>query len=305
MAGPSNRSGGLSGLAGALVFLAFVVAGSGYIVWAKLAELPAMLVTLVPVAVMVAYAVVSLVLRPSAGSEDMSGDNAYYMGFLFTLTSLAVSLWQFDADGRAEAIVRNFGVAIASTIAGIALRVFINQMRQDPVGAERGARVDLADAARRVRRELDATVLDLGHFRRGTQQAAAESWSAVREEVAGTARALVGELASAADPMREAARRSGDEMDALSVRIDALGAALDRFTARLDGMTDPVRLSGDMQEQASGTVAAFERLIVHLDRHGDQLAAVNARLAALSAQLATVRLDGQVDASHPSVAEVR
>ena len=65
--------------------------------------------------------------------DKPSGDNLYYMGFLFTLTSLAVSLYQFSTVGSAEQIVQNFGIAIASTIAGITLRIMFNQMRRDPV----------------------------------------------------------------------------------------------------------------------------------------------------------------------------
>ena len=69
---------------------------------------------------MVGYAVL-LGARLFRLRDDQSGDNLYYMGFLFTLTSLAVSLYQFSAAGSAEQIVQNFGIAIASTIAGITL----------------------------------------------------------------------------------------------------------------------------------------------------------------------------------------
>jgi hypothetical protein len=287
MAAANRPAGALSGLAGALVFFAFVAAGSAYVVWAKLAGLPAAFVTLVPVAVMVAYAVVSVVLRPAAGADDQTGDNAYYMGFLFTLTSLAVSLWQFDADGEAEAIVRNFGVAIASTIAGIAIRVFVNQLRRDPAGIERGTRADLADAARRVRRELDATVMDLGHFRRGTQQAATESWTAVRAEVAENARALAEEMREATRPMRRAAGRSGEAFEALAARLETLSASLDAVTRRLDGTAaGTARPDAPAPASAEAVAAAVEALAGHLDRHGARLEALSAELASLERRLA-------------------
>jgi hypothetical protein len=233
MAG-AGRAGGASNLGEALVFLGFVCLGAGFIVFAKLSGLPAMLVTGVPVLVMLVYAAGILLVRSLAVAEDQGGDNLYYMGFLFTLTSLAVSLWQFDADGAAEEIVRNFGVAVASTIAGIALRIFMTQLARDPAATERQARGDLADAARRVRRELDAVVLDLAHFRRGTQQAAAESWTSVREEVAETARSIGEEMRAAALPMAEAARTSAEDLAGLTQRVDALAAALDRLAGRLD-----------------------------------------------------------------------
>src|SRR3954452_1388905 len=84
---------------------------------------------------------------------------------------------------RAEEIVQNFGIAIATTIAGIALRVFFNQLRQDPVEVERLARLELAEAARRGRRELDSTVVEFSYFRRTVQQSMVETLEEVRKHV--------------------------------------------------------------------------------------------------------------------------
>src|SRR5205823_5195428 len=117
----------------------------------------AVAVTSIPVAIMLLYALCVKFLPFFRLREDQAGDNLYYMGFLFTLTSLGVSLYQFRADGPAEEIVQNFGVAVGSTIAGVALRVLFNQMRLDPVDVEQSARLELAEAARRVRKELDGT----------------------------------------------------------------------------------------------------------------------------------------------------
>ena len=141
-----------SSAVGALAFMAFVVGGSAYIIAAKLNEIGRIYVTLVPVLIMISYAVLVWSARSLRLRDDQAGDNLYYMGFLFTLTSLGVSLYQFNAERAAEDIVQNFGIAIGSTITGIALRVVFNQMRRDPIEVERLMRLELADAARRVRR---------------------------------------------------------------------------------------------------------------------------------------------------------
>jgi len=138
--------------ANAIVFMTFVVVGSAYIVAAKLSGISPFYVTFVPVATMLGYAVLISMARGLRLRDDQSGDNLYYMGFLYTLTSLGVSLYQFTASHAAEEIVQNFGIAIGSTITGIGLRVIFNQMRRDPVDVERVMRLELADAARRVRR---------------------------------------------------------------------------------------------------------------------------------------------------------
>jgi hypothetical protein len=147
------------GLINGLLFFAVVVFGSGYIIVSKLNDFGAFAVTAVPVLIMIGYGVL-LGARLFRLRDDQAGDNLYYMGFLFTLTSLAVSLYQFSAAGSAEQIVQNFGIAIASTIAGITLRILFNQMRRDPAEVEATARLELAEASRRVRRELESAILE-------------------------------------------------------------------------------------------------------------------------------------------------
>jgi methyl-accepting chemotaxis protein len=163
------------GVLNATLFFCFVALGVAYIVIAKLSGLNAVAVTAVPVLIMLGYAALLAMARLVRLRDDQSGDNLYYMGFLFTLTSLAVSLYRFSSDRAADLIVQNFGIAISSTIAGIALRIFFNQMRRDPVEVEGEARKELAEAARKVRRELDGTVLEFSHFRRATQQSITEA----------------------------------------------------------------------------------------------------------------------------------
>src|SRR3954463_14335213 len=103
------------GLLSGLVFFAVVLAGSGYIVFSKAHDFAPVLVTAVPVLIMIGYALLLGFARLFRLRDDQSGDNLYYMGFLFTLTSLGVSLYQFSPEGGSEQIVRNFGIAIAST----------------------------------------------------------------------------------------------------------------------------------------------------------------------------------------------
>lgn len=291
----------LTGVGDAVIFLLFVAAGAAYIVWAKLANLPAAAVTTVPVVVMLFYAAAVIFVRALRLKDDLSGDNLYYMGFLFTLTSLAVSLWQFDAEGAAEDIVKNFGVAIASTIAGIALRIFLNQMRRDPVGMERVARTQLADSARRLRRELDAAVLEFGQFRRASRQAAEEHWTAVREDIATGGRGVAAELELAADasvqPIEAASRRSGEALEALvsslaaatgridgeAVRlaagVDGLTKALEAFTARLAALGEPDRIVAMKVEPVISPLTAMVESFSHsLTTHAEALKRLTDRL---------------------------
>lgn len=243
------------GLLSGLLFFAVVVIGSAYIVFSKIQGFSAFNVTTVPVLIMITYALVLGVARLFRLRDDQSGDNLYYMGFLFTLTSLAVSLYQFQSDGSAEQIVQNFGIAIASTIAGITLRILFNQMRRDPVEVEATARLELAEASRRVKRELDSTVLDFGYFRRMAQQSISDALDEVRETLVDTSDRLAGEIkkfaATAGKPLEEASKKSGETLEdmnerivetleSVSARLAHEGEELSRSTASIVGAIDDV-----------------------------------------------------------------
>ena len=180
MVAPETRPVLPPGMISGLLFFAVVITGSGYIIISKLNDFGALAVTSVPVLIMIGYAVL-LGARLFRLRDDQAGDNLYYMGFLFTLTSLAVSLYQFSAAGSAEQIVQNFGIAIASTIAGITLRILFNQMRRDPVEVEATARMELAEASRRVKRELESVLLEFGYFRRMTSNPSPTRWTKRRK----------------------------------------------------------------------------------------------------------------------------
>jgi hypothetical protein len=132
-------------------------------------------VTLLPVSVMLGYAsMIYLCLRTRLG-EDQSGDNLYYLGFLFTLVSLSFALYQFDGEGGNAVIIENFGIALSTTIAGLFLRILFNQMRHDPIEIEREARIELASTATRLRTDL----LEVTHIMKGTLIAAQQQTAEV------------------------------------------------------------------------------------------------------------------------------
>ena len=283
------------------VFLCFTAAGCAYIILAKLAEIGPFYVTFVPVGIMLAYALLIYLARGLRLRDDQSGDNLYYMGFLYTLTSLGVSLYQFSASRASEEIVQNFGIAIGSTITGIGLRVLFNQMRRDPVEVERMMRLELAEAARRVRRELDSAVVEFGYHRRSAQQAAADSFNHVAEKfdeiVAKFVSCLEQTTAKLTAPMEAVSRRSEEavaevtrtigatlgasarqlqgETDKLSTRIGAIAVTLEQVMAKLREMETPERVIELRLEPISQAFAqAIDRLADQLDVQAEKLANV-------------------------------
>ena len=140
------------------------------------------------------------------------------MGFLYTLTSLGVSLYQFSNNGNVDEIIRNFGIAISSTIAGIAFRIVFVQFRRDPMEVEHVSRLELSHAAQKVRRELDGLNLEFAHFRRTNQQMLEEGYSEIRQKVTAAADAMLADLNKFSKAAAARIQESNHALDLQSVR---------------------------------------------------------------------------------------
>jgi hypothetical protein len=262
------------GLVSGLLFFGVVIVGSSYIIVSKLNDFGAFAVTAVPVLIMIGYALL-LGARVFRLRDDQSGDNLYYMGFLFTLTSLAVSLYQFSSAGSAEQIVQNFGIAIASTIAGITLRIMFNQMRRDPVEVESTARLELAEASRRVRRELESAILEFGYFRRMTQQSITDALDETKESIGQAREQFSGEIAkfalAAGKPFEDASKRSSETLDGLNQRTVQV----------LDVSKALVEEGEQLTRSTTSIVTAMDALVAKLLSMQNPEHAVEAKLAPL------------------------
>ena len=108
----------------------------------------------------------------SGVSVDRASDNVYYLGLLFTLASLAYSLIKLSMmDGMSQqgvasakqvlTLLPDFGLALFSTIAGIFGRIYLQQMRNDPLDVETEAREELGIAIRQLRETIGQVVTNL------------------------------------------------------------------------------------------------------------------------------------------------
>ncbi len=290
-----------------IIFGIFMTAGMVFIIVAKLLGLPSVLVTTVPVLLMLGYAAMIVFARALRLRNDQTGDNFYYMGFIFTLVSLGVSLIQYSSGAGVDEIIRNFGIAVASTIAGIILRIVFNQIRRDPVEVETVTRLELADAAKRVRRELDSVILEITHFRRSNQQMVEEGYAESRHQIAsvaksaaeavesivksatdgleGTVRELTGQYTS--PDVRRQLERSSKSLDRMNGKLEAAGEALASavamFAARLGETQTPdkvveVQMQPVVDRLEAVILQAVERLSAQtqsLDRLADQVVSAN------------------------------
>lgn len=187
---------------------------------------------------------------------DDAGDYAYYLGFLYTLVSMAVSLYQVSGGlgndlNVIRTVVSGFGVAIASTICGMAARVYLGRGETDLGGTDASAHLDLAAAGRRLRAELDYTVAEFEGFRarvRGQLESLAEeaaAGTATTQEHADSAerslRAFEDAIAGVAAGLSERA----EELSRSATSLADLDTAATRLTGGVESVAEAARQGGE------------------------------------------------------------
>ncbi len=195
--------------------------------------------------------------------EDQLGDNCYYLGFLYTLASLSMALYQFTMATTADSvssgvtdIIANFGIALSSTIVGILLRVIINQTRKDALETEADARMMLTESVVHLRVQLDDSVIALRSFCAQTQQ-------------------------TASDAIRDSALKANGALEESVARIATTSnSVLDRIEEAFGAFNENTQ---KLNKVAAGTVSALEKLVKRLENMEAPSDLITKRLEAIMA----------------------
>lgn len=261
----------------ALAFLAGTVGGIAL----KLAQAPALLTAGFAAAVLVAYALFSYAATRLRLDTETIGDNCYYLGFLFTLTSLAVTLYfvvEAAPETRADLIpqvISGFGVALSSTIVGVFLRVLMMQLRVDLDLRERRTRIELDEAARRFRSELGVSLGRVKNFSTESLQHASEREDRMREAMDRLMAQMQAELLkSAADfgpALRDTMRAQTDQ-----VMADVTEAVRESSTAACEAirqaMTELAQVAQTFSRDQAGAAQAVAQSVDSLKASAEALA---------------------------------
>lgn len=243
----------LSDVQDQILFFSLFSIGTIGILSLKFIGVSQILITAFPICLMIFYAVAAFITNRYRIREDRVGENLYYLGFLFTLVSLAYALSVYDPQGSgAEVIITNFGIAIFTTIVGLAGRVFFNQLREDPVEYEREARFALADASSALRSQLGDIATEVSSFKRKLIQIMEEGvvdiadsaknsmadnvrqLSQTSEEVMQSIKAAFQTFKDHSVLLNESASQNVEALQALFRRIENIEASPDLFAQKLD-----------------------------------------------------------------------
>lgn len=119
----------------------------------------------IPLLLMVIYIVFGINKPNREISDERFADSCYYLGFVFTISSIVVSLFDLQNIGsKIGDISIRFGAAMISTVLGLIVRVYLVNFRQDFKDALNIAEDGLLESARNFRIHLEISVDNLRHL---------------------------------------------------------------------------------------------------------------------------------------------
>ncbi|MEX2164989.1 MAG: hypothetical protein WD823_12210 [Sulfuricaulis sp.] len=227
-----------------------------------------------PLAIMGGYIAIGLARRGDDVSDEKFGDSCYYLGFIFTIASIAFSLFdvpQLDQAGKLKEIAVRFGAAMVSTFLGIIVRIYLVGFRRDVDQAMDRLEERLVTAADELRGRMELSMDAFRQFENTVHDAAkdvvarsnmafetlgktfANEFTGALNQVTAQAKEVylsaAGELRTAATTMSEDMRRSIQALDndvrareaesqriiaSLRVRVDAVAVPDDFFVRKLE-----------------------------------------------------------------------
>jgi methyl-accepting chemotaxis protein len=127
----------------------------------------------VPLLIMTAYILIGFRREDSEVSDEKFADTCYYLGFIFTISSIIFSLFDLPHIGtKLSEIAVRFGAAMVSTVFGLVVRVYLVSFKRDIADAVEAAEVSVIDAASKFRDHLMLVVEQLKDFEHKVDEAA-------------------------------------------------------------------------------------------------------------------------------------
>ena len=237
-------------------FMVFAGAGFAGIVASKSLGIETVWVAIGAVLLMIVYALV--IGRAGTGRlrADQAGDNCYYLGLIYTLASLSYAIFTFDPDGTATTIVQGFGIALATTIVGLILRVFFNQGRPDLENTEEEVRLALTDAVRQLKGDLNTAARDMHDFSQRVIQVLGEVHDSAVSRIESFSKASVTGMQEVSEAASTAIREEANEFALRSKRYSTTFDSLLTKVERHGDLFDNIAKSQDQLTASSASIGA-------------------------------------------------
>ncbi len=185
-------------------------------------------------------------LEKQSGQQEQFADSIYYLGFLFTLISLAAALFYLSGPELDLAhLVSKFGLALATTILGLAIRVALVNFAPTARESQLAAEEELRRAVDGFRQEVELV----------TDKLQVMLWG-VSDRLDEAAQKAASSIDLTTDQAAEGHRKMLMVMtDAVQ---DALGDVGHRMKGSLRTLTDSVSSAGQGLRQQTETMSSAD-----------------------------------------------
>ncbi|MDC0855275.1 hypothetical protein OAP47_03530 [Candidatus Pelagibacter sp.] len=171
--------------------------------------------------------------------DEQMGDSFYYLGFLYTLTALAVSL--FTIEGELNELLKNFGIAITTTLIGLIGRIVMSQFRESLDEMKEKAEAQISDSARKLNTQLIQSIDILKNqsvnISKNTDKALQDSSSSLRRFMEENSKILQESTAKSKDVIDEFNVRASEITSKIS-KINIPTAKFEKFQESVDGIVN-------------------------------------------------------------------
>lgn len=240
--------------------------GFAAILWLKLRGFDSDHIAALAVVIMILYGAAAYQFPLVQMRLDRLGDNFYYLGFIYTLASLSAALLQLRAGMQIDLLLGSFGIALVTTIVGIAGRVLFVQLRTELDDVAERARRDLAATSAELRAGLFSSIRDFETFRTGLLQALQETVAASEkttklhsERIDELARSTSQHIASAFESNQRQAER-------LTGLVEEMARAVEKVNRNIASTELPSeRLNAELAEFAKGLEGVLRHLASVVD----------------------------------------
>jgi hypothetical protein len=259
---------------------------------------PVVLGFFVPLGVMALYILLGIYRRNDDVSKEKFADSCYYLGFIFTIASIAVALVDLPNIGvHMQDIAVRFGASMASTVVGLMVRVGMVTFQKDLNDAVRHAEEGVVEASIQFRDHLGFALERLKSFENEVDQASRLSVERVNLNVENLSKNHAEKLAQF---FTELTKGNQTAFDAALSEVKESTAVLSLALKKLRGKASVAEESLETvsrlatQQQAlfdatQGQVTALEKVSSNLSGIDGILAAIVEELNTGSARTAEVR----------------
>ncbi|WP_440678089.1 hypothetical protein [Candidatus Pelagibacter sp. HIMB1611] len=177
--------------------------------------------------------------------DEQLGDSFYYLGFLYTLTALAVSLFGIDED--VNDLLKNFGIAITTTLVGLIGRIVLSQFRENLDEIKEKAEAQISESARKLNTQLIASIDILKNqsvnISKNTDKALQDSSSSLRKYMEENSKILQDSTQKSKEVIDEFNIKASD----ITKKISKINIPTDKFVEFQDATDSIVRTLNDLE----------------------------------------------------------